>query len=457
LVTVLDSGSVAPAPPPFSPSDIAGLIAWYKADAGVYSRSAAQFTAANTEYLSITSSSTRFGNIPWTIGGWFYLDTVPAVEVLLAKGGTAGANDYVIYAQSAGSISLLTGVAEVTTTLPSLSAWHFIVGAYDGAGTISIQIDNGSIVTAATGTPPDGAGPFHLGIGQAVTLPFNGRLQNWFLFARAVDATERSFLYNSGSGRSFGEITTTDLRAWWPLDEESGTRIDKSVNANNLTDNNTVTVNDGVVVNPASNNALVYLWDDQSVSAVNLVVGVVTKQPLHLTGILNGLPVIRFDGVGDVLSGASWPAPAFYSAFIVNKSSLATIQIGVAVNSAIAQHSQILRVSAIAPENLSISLDVAQNVYACQVAGSPAVAHQQKVLRSATQIEIFRNGVGGGAAAVGGTPVSGPMSLNVGNFDQTLAGFYWGGDLSEIIIYDSALSPANQVLVEAYYLSRWGV
>lgn len=55
-------------------------------------------------------------------------------------------------------------------------------------------------------------------------------------------------------------------------------------------------------------NAPVNAWaDDADVS--NLFQGTLAKRPLFKTAIQNGLPVVRFDGVDDVMHTSAWPAP----------------------------------------------------------------------------------------------------------------------------------------------------
>src|SRR4249920_2281219 len=139
LVTLLDvgvmaSGSVEPILPILD-----GLGVWYKADDGASSSFAAQFTAANSESLSIASNSTlQLGNIPWTIGGWIYADSLSGTaNVLLSKRGPAATTlDYQLYIASVGAFLAshngtsyaITPAAPITT-----GAWHFLVGFYDPA------------------------------------------------------------------------------------------------------------------------------------------------------------------------------------------------------------------------------------------------------------------------------------------------------------------------------------
>ena len=65
----------------FTPASLNGLIAWYKpGEAGLVREQgmAAQFTAANSEYLSrADNAALSMGDIDFTIETWVYMDTTP--------------------------------------------------------------------------------------------------------------------------------------------------------------------------------------------------------------------------------------------------------------------------------------------------------------------------------------------------------------------------------------------
>lgn len=450
-----------------SPDDIAGLQAWYRADLGVYSSSAAKFTLGNSEYLTIPDTvSLRLGNIPFTIGGWMYLDgTMAAASVWIEK-RSGSTIDYEIYYDYASSlVNFIHGASSITSSSMPINGWHFVVIVHTPGAGATIQIDNGTVSapTAAT-APPVTAGELTIGSSHSPLGNWlNGRQQNWFIFGRALSATERTFLYNAGNGRSYEELDATfktDLRAWWPLDETSGTRQDKHTFANHLTDVNTVTHNDGRVLNPASNGAPVYRWADQSVVGANAESAMTGQQPLYVANALNGLPVIRFDGINDFLRVNPWLAPQLYTVFTVSKFSGAVSAIGLAVNNGGAiQHSQLMRVrdglATLSATGFDSAGGGAGSFADSIVAGNPFVAHQEKVIRHASQIQLFASGSGGSVGAITGTPNSGSFILEIGEYQ--LASLPWAGDMSEIIIYDTALSPADQANVEAYLLAKYGV
>lgn len=298
--------TLTPGTPPTLPSDIAGLGSWYKNDAGIWSRSAALFVRAQSEYLSraSTSSLTMSAGQAWTIGGWVWLNST-GTDVLIAKRGSTVV-EYQMYV-SPGFVIITTFYNGSTypgasSAVQTSGAWHFVIGSWSsaGGGTVSTQVDNGTLVnTVAIGTPVSGTNS--IGLGADVSVPgnfYDGRMQNWFVFGRLLNTTERSFLWNGGNGRNFNELDAafkTELRAWWPLDEKSGSRRDVSGNANTLTDNNTVTEIDGKVLNPIADGLRVYQWDDAGPKALHVSQATLANRPTYVASAVNGQPAIDFE------------------------------------------------------------------------------------------------------------------------------------------------------------------
>lgn len=62
-----------------------------------------------------------------------------------------------------------------------------------------------------------------------------------------------------------------------------------------------------------SNGGVVDLWEDLSRSGLDLT-GTGGQRPTYQTGVLNGRPVVRFDGTDDVLASASVVGSSFFAA-----------------------------------------------------------------------------------------------------------------------------------------------
>ena len=118
----------------------------------------------------------------------------------------------------------------------SAGNWYFFVGWKDAsASTINLQLNNGTVLSAATTQGDVGDGnPF--GLSMAVTgfsSQINGRVDSVGFWKRVLTATERADLYNGAKGKTFDQINTAErykLISWWDLDEAAGTtRYDRWV------------------------------------------------------------------------------------------------------------------------------------------------------------------------------------------------------------------------------------
>ncbi|MBI2314953.1 hypothetical protein HYU93_02745 [Candidatus Daviesbacteria bacterium] len=185
---------------------------------------AGQFTAANSEYLSVADNANlRTGDIDFTISGWFYKDSSPTT-ILRAVGKyntTGNLREYMID-WSGSSVNRFRfivssdGITPVSVTAnslgaPSNSTWYFIVAWHDAAAnTINIQVNNGTVDSAAHTTGIfTGAAPFTVGATGVPGEYWDGRIDAVGLWKRVLSSSERTVLYNSGNGVEYPFYTNT--------------------------------------------------------------------------------------------------------------------------------------------------------------------------------------------------------------------------------------------------------
>jgi len=228
----------------------------------------AQFTSANSEYLSIPDNAAlSTGDIDFSFAAWVYLDTKSATRVFVCKGDANSTTniEYALdYSASGDRFRLIVGngagafVVLNADTLgsPSTGTWYFIVAWHDSvADTVNISVNNGAVDSASYSSGSfNSTFEFTLGTYSVFHTNFqDGRIAGVGFWKKVLSATERTNLYNSGNGSapkstSFspdaGSNLSTDLISYWKLDEASGTRLDSYSN-NDLTDNATVTQNPG--------------------------------------------------------------------------------------------------------------------------------------------------------------------------------------------------------------------
>lgn len=181
----------------------------------------AQFVAANLETLTRASNaSLQTGDIDFTIAAWVYLDTVGANRTVMAK-NDAGQSEYAMryisasnrfeffVAESGGSTKT---VLATTLGAPSTATWYFLVAWYDSTNdTINIS-GNAGAANQTTGVNPPGAttGTFRLGLLQAGTHAWNGRIDAVGFWKRLLTSDEITQLYRGGVGLEYPFTVTTN-------------------------------------------------------------------------------------------------------------------------------------------------------------------------------------------------------------------------------------------------------
>jgi len=226
---------------------------------------AANFVAANTEYLSIgDNADLSFGDEDFSIAGWVYFNSLTgggSFGTIVGKYNT-GANEreYSVYLPSGtnklrfvvtNNGSVANGILDSTVSVTT-GTWYFVYAEHDSVNNeLVLKVNDNTADTLSYSLGGrDGASTFALGnmVGLS-SAQLDGRLDEIAIYNRVLTPTELTYLYNGGAGRVYGGIgipatdgsdLTTSLISWWDLDETSGSRAD-SHGSNTLTDNNTVT------------------------------------------------------------------------------------------------------------------------------------------------------------------------------------------------------------------------
>lgn len=177
---------------------------------------AAQFTAANSESLSIADNTDlSMGDIDFTLCCWAYLDSTGVTKDFMAKHLSAGdqrayrlniqaSNQAFFYVDPLGTAIGEASVTATTFGAWAASAWHFVIAWHDAtANTINIQVDDTGVnSTAFTLGVFDNTAAFQLG-NSGNNEYHNGRLDEAAVWKRVLTADERSYMYNGGLGRTY--------------------------------------------------------------------------------------------------------------------------------------------------------------------------------------------------------------------------------------------------------------
>lgn len=187
---------------------------------------AAQFTEANSEFLSLTSTAdVQLGDIDWTIALWVYLDaaSLSGVHFFVGKDtNTSGGRDYDIginsssrficnvYAPTDGEIQ----VAATSFGAPTVSTWYCVFAWHDAsANTVNICVNNGTVDSVATGGSLQAASATEFRLGSraypSFQSYFSGRLDAVHIWKRVLTSGDRAEFYNSGAGVEFSAAATS--------------------------------------------------------------------------------------------------------------------------------------------------------------------------------------------------------------------------------------------------------
>lgn len=450
---------------PIAPNAITGLKLWLDAQTDVYRRgNAAQFTSANSEYLSHTSNSDlQTGDISFTFCGWLYLDANSSSRAFVNK-DAVGAREYQFtYISGTGFIIEVFTAGSVAKTLtlattPTTGTWYFYVFWHDAAAdTLNLQLNNGSTTSVATGTLQAAtATEFRLGASSysGFTSYYSGRMQNVGFWKRVLNSTERSSLWNSGFGKPYAELTSgekTSMVSWWSLDEASGSRAD-SHGSNTLTDNNTVTQAAGKVYSgsAAGNGDSVGIWKDQSGQGSHAYNGVAPTYATSVAG-LSGKNALDFASqyLASFESAARKPMTI---AFVIRPDAVGGGTARAAIGSSVAG-------------GYSITCGASNAQWQAAAAGVGLGASVTTLSAATPYVLVFTyDGSGNyvyrtnGSASASGTdnrtPTASTLAFGAANLSGTNP---FDGLIAEVCNYDNVLSAGDIAGLEAYLAQKYGI
>ncbi len=168
--------------------------------------SAGQFTAASSEFLSITDGSQTgldvTGDI--TLGMWFNPDSI-SQQSLIGKTGSDRA--YNLQLRAGGTIRCFTssdgaafdGDLESTTTLSAGGGWYHI-SCRVSSTTMTLRIDGSDEGTTDTtnGSINNSTEDFNIGANSSTANFADGQIDEAFIFSRALSTTEIDDIKDNG-------------------------------------------------------------------------------------------------------------------------------------------------------------------------------------------------------------------------------------------------------------------
>lgn len=168
-------------------------------------------------YLSLANNaSVNFGHEDFTIGCWFkpedlYEGDYPMPFIHKGNAGGATYYEYFLGASPSKKVRLSTrGGSTEWGSVMTTGNWYFAVGWHVASENKSyLQVNNGS---ALSYTDTQGGGTTYndiwfgrnLRVGDVAGI--KGIVDEMFIYRRALNDDERSWLYNNGDGRRYSEL-----------------------------------------------------------------------------------------------------------------------------------------------------------------------------------------------------------------------------------------------------------
>lgn len=183
---------------------------------------ARDFERDNLEYfVRADNTDLSVGDEDFTICAWLLLESKPSSVDLGALQKTTGGNGeyflqwrnndgtdkfaFAVFGSSGfGNFGLATAD---TLGSPSTGVWYFVCGWHDSVNDqLGIQVNNGTANTVShTAGVFDGTGDFTIS-GLEFSNYWDGLIDEVGFWKKVLTAGEKTFLYNSGSGRSYSDI-----------------------------------------------------------------------------------------------------------------------------------------------------------------------------------------------------------------------------------------------------------
>ncbi|HEY3416195.1 MAG TPA: Ig-like domain-containing protein, partial [Armatimonadota bacterium] len=212
-------------------------------------------------------------------------------------------------------------------------------------------------------------------------------------------------------------------------------------------------------------NNVVSAWADQSGQGHNLSQGTANNRPVYRENILNGLPVVRFDGSNDTLASAAVTFNQQHTIFAVTRMQ----SIPLNANGFVFSYASTVDGSSDTEMGVFYWSGTYQYDFRPRYPGLDPWA-QTNMAFSPPKTSSFLMSLAKGSSVVrcfvNGTQV-GPNLTGATTFSTTNRCFrlgehgYWGqylnGDIAEVLVYDAELSDTDRQAVEAYLTAKYAI
>lgn len=172
----------------------------------------ADFPGGGSNAYLTTSTDVPSLDVNWTIAGWVHPEAQDTnmsyfgwnTNLLLARAAHAFGGDNRVQMILNGGGQELFSNQNIDT-----GSWYFVSFTYTAGGNITIRVNNNARSTAAiTSALGPASEPLNLGQNTSGFQAWNGLMEQFGLWTRALSADDELALYNGGAGLTYAEFTT---------------------------------------------------------------------------------------------------------------------------------------------------------------------------------------------------------------------------------------------------------
>jgi hypothetical protein len=175
------------------------------------------FEAGDTEYFTIADNTAlSMGDIDFSIQAWVNAESLAVSMAILGKDLVTPSREYVMnydngttqfsfFVSPSGTSAVVVQASNFGT--PSTATWYHLIAWHDSVNNqIGIAVNAGTPnTTSHTTGVQDSNGPFQIGARNA-GANWDGLIDEVAIWKKVLTSDERTWLYNSGNGRSYTDI-----------------------------------------------------------------------------------------------------------------------------------------------------------------------------------------------------------------------------------------------------------
>ncbi len=200
---------------------------------------------------------------------------------------------------------------------------------------------------------------------------------------------------------------------------------------------------------------LVTTWSDVSGAGNDAAQATATNKPTYKTNIVNGLPVVRFDGNDNymkITDSADFKVANITLFIVAKKDNVSALQLLIDYPHTTSHSDPYFRWSLLVGGSWQMSHRWNGGDH---IGANNGITADTWYVIDLKDNVSFRNGVSNASDADADLSYPNAVGIYIGS--NVTPGEFWDGDIAEVILYDTSLSDANRTLVRDYLSDKYGI